>query len=679
MARKCLDIRIFPMFLCGKHKPKAMKKHLFTIVSIALSGTVLGQCLPPSGHAFLDVNNVSARLNNAMGHFWDEQSTARYEIPKGSGKHSLYAGSVWVGGQDATGDVKVAAVRYRQVGDDYWPGPISTVDAATSPETCAQYDRIWKLNRWQVAEFRARLGQPDYIIPQEILDWPAHGDAGQGQAYHLAPYKDVNFNGQYDPLNGDYPAFVFEGEANPDRDLMGDQVLWWIVNDTGNEHTETGGNAIGLEMHCMAYAFSTCNFLNDQTFYRYTLINRSDTTLYESYVGLWVDVDLGFAIDDYVACDVRRGMGYGYNGFAVDGIGGPTQYGAYPPAVGIDILKGPWKDADGEDNDADGLVDNETHGMAKFVYHNNSGGGGNPAQADPQSSIHYYNYLRGIWLDGTPMCYGGNGHPSSGCNAGVTCDYMFPGDSDPEGLGTGGAPMSSWTEQTAGNVPFDRRFMLSSGPFTFSPGDIHFVHSAAVWARDTVTNDLSVTALQATDDLVQSAFDAKFQGLECCPPDASIAFQRPDTFLFLFASVAEGQSYQWYFGDGQTSTERFPTHTYATYGTYNVCLNVTNACGVDIYCETVDIALGSTSIADVEAQRIGLTIHPNPTSSGFHIALSSGALLSVALTDALGRSILSPTVAGTAAFVPTDGLAAGIYFATVVTSKGTAVQRVVVQ
>ncbi len=50
-----------------------------------------------------------------------------------------------------------------------------------------------------------------------------------------------------------------------------------------------------------------------------------------------------------------------------------------------------------------------------------------------------------------------------------------------------------------------------------------------------------------------------------------------NTVIFEDLSTADGNitSYNWDFGDGNTSTEQNPTHTYATPGTYNVCLTIT--------------------------------------------------------------------------------------------------------
>ena len=64
----------------------------------------------------------------------------------------------------------------------------------------------------------------------------------------------------------------------------------------------------------------------------------------------WVDTDLGYAFDDFVGCDVSRGLGYCYNGAAVDGNGEPESYGDQPPAIGVDFFQGPYMDPDGFDN-----------------------------------------------------------------------------------------------------------------------------------------------------------------------------------------------------------------------------------------------------------------------------------------------------------------------------------------
>lgn len=510
-------------------------------------------CAPPATSIELDLNNIRTLIHSGGDMWWDLQNTPQYEVPKGSGKHSLFAGSLWMGGVDVNGQLKVAAVRFRQVGYDFWPGPLNTTTAEIDPATCSEYDKFFPITRTEVDQFVGwylcsndpdcdeNIDFPGYTIPKSILEWPAHGDIALGQDFNLAPYYDADGSGNYNPEDGgDYPYYDlnptdFDCLSEREVKLFGDETLWWVFNDKGNIHTETGANPIGMEIRGQAFAFSTNDEINDMTFYNYELINRGSFTLTETYFAQWVDADLGFAQDDYVGCDVQRGLGYCYNGFAVDGTGGPQHYGENPPAIGVDFFQGPYQDNDQMDNPlynncevvqatseggivyggigvgyGDGIADNERFGMRRFVYHNNTGG--NPAQGDPQTGADYYNYMRGVWLDGAPMCYGQTGHPAGGCDQGTLAGYMFPGDSDPCGWGTAGQPQATWTEQTAGNPPLDRRFMQSAGPFTLEPGAVNDITVGVVWARANNASDPfeSVKKVLIADDKAQSLFDNCF-------------------------------------------------------------------------------------------------------------------------------------------------------------------------
>src|SRR3954471_11697903 len=75
-------------------------------------------CSPGIATADLDIGNVRARILT-NGDMWWDLANPKYEIPKGSGKHSMFTGSLWFGGVDAGSQVKVAAQTYRQTGSDF--------------------------------------------------------------------------------------------------------------------------------------------------------------------------------------------------------------------------------------------------------------------------------------------------------------------------------------------------------------------------------------------------------------------------------------------------------------------------------------------------------------------------------------------------------------------------------
>ncbi|MCI5055213.1 MAG: T9SS C-terminal target domain-containing protein, partial [Flavobacteriales bacterium] len=534
---------------------------------------IAANCIPPSSARELNINNVTALIQSGGDMWWDLQQSPKYEVPKGSGKTALFAGALWLGGVDVSNQLKVAGQRFRTNGNiDYWTGPLRTDGTAEiDPATCVEYDRHFESTRQEVAtfvdwfqsgEFDAINGTNTqqekypggYTIPKFILEWP-----WQEYDEYLAPFFDYNGDGIYNPLDGDYPGYDLTGttDCRTDRliNIFGDQNLWWVFNDKGNIHTESGAEAIGMEIRAQAFAFATNDEVNDMTFYNYELLNRSTFTLTETYMGQWVDADLGNPQDDYVGCDVMRGLGYCYNGDEVDeDNSGAIGYGDNPPAIGVDFFQGPYQDNDGIDNEigigtdealngvgyGDGIPDNERFGMRRFLYHNNDGS----VRGDPTNGSEYYNYLRGIWRDGSKMVYGGTGHPA-GCpgtgpgSGGFTCveaDFMFPDDTDPQNWGTGGTPTGSWNEINSGNTPFDRRFIQSAGPFTLAPGATNNITVGVVWSQATSGGAFgSVQKLRQADDKTQALFDNCFKLLE--GPDApDLTFQELDQELILYIS-----------------------------------------------------------------------------------------------------------------------------------------------
>jgi hypothetical protein len=55
--------------------------------------------------------------------------------------------------------------------------------------------------------------------------------------------------------------------------------------------------------------------------------------------------------------------------------------------------------------------------------------------------------------------------------------------------------------------------------------------------------------------------------------------------------------WSWTFGDGNSSTEQNTVHTFATEGTYEVCLTVQNGCGPSVTCHQVQVTPSGSTIA----------------------------------------------------------------------------------
>lgn len=555
-------------------------------------------CSPASQRAQLAFNNVAARLANG-GTLWNDATTgSSYAVPKGAvpQTHALYAGALWMGGEDPVGNLKLAASTFGgNTGSDFWPGPLDIGGTAEiSPDECLEWDKMYVTSKSEVAAHRAHFAVPvdqregTYSTPSTILNWPATGNSSSKDTY-IAPFFDAGEDGEYDPEDGDYPGYDLTGNVECRSDerfvpLFGDTTVYWVFNDKGNSHA-SGGSPIGMEIRAQAFAFSSEDEVNNMTFYNYVIINQGSQVLTNTYFGQWVDADLGNAADDFVGCDATLGLGFCYNGdnFDEDGTNGQVGYGENPPAIGIDFFEGPFQDSDfidsltGElyvgdqrrksdiefdnpltDNaqDAydslgipygglgigygDGEGNNERFGMRKFIYYNRGDMAIEGVNGEPDNQFDYYNYLKGIWQNGSEMVYGGNG--ISDGTAGQKADFMFPGTSDVLGFGTDGNVQPDWTEVTAGVQPGDRRFMQSAGPFTLNAGDVNNITVGVVYGRASSGGALaSVQAMKVADKKAQQLFDNCFQILE--GPDApDLTIKEYDKELIIYISNPESSN-----------------------------------------------------------------------------------------------------------------------------------------
>jgi len=322
-------------------------------------------CAQATAQTDLNINNVRARLLIGGDFGWDGNQ-ARYIVPNvGPGEpevSSIFAGALWMGGVDPGGNLKLAAQQYGTgIGaSDYWPGPL-TETGITDVESCANWDRFFTvtsddidlhLMQYQQAQDENTAYDAE-LIPNTIKEWPAIGNpfffelAGfelPSGLQGLGAFFDENADGIYNPQFGDYPIIEVRGCPSPQYP---DEMKFWIFNDFGNLHTESGGDAIGMEIQAQSFAYATDDALNDMTFSRYKLINRAVESIENTYFGVWIDPGLGCGEDDYVGCDTIRDLMYVYNSDAVDGSVGAScpnginTYGDKIPYLGVDFFRGP--------------------------------------------------------------------------------------------------------------------------------------------------------------------------------------------------------------------------------------------------------------------------------------------------------------------------------------------------
>lgn len=123
-----------------------MRKILIILLCIPTLG--FGQQNPATSQGVFDINGVKTSVGPAA-FMWD-LTDAKYEVPKGFGKNSIFAHEYWMGGIDDGGQLRVAAMTYRQSGNDFWAGPVSD-SAYHNQANMNGWDRVLLIKRLYIS------------------------------------------------------------------------------------------------------------------------------------------------------------------------------------------------------------------------------------------------------------------------------------------------------------------------------------------------------------------------------------------------------------------------------------------------------------------------------------------------------------------------------------------------
>ncbi len=481
-------------------------------------------CVPATSLTQLDVNNVKAKLLHGGSFWWDGEGTAGYEAPKEGGVHTLFAGGLWMGGFDPAGELRLAAHMYGYGSNnvDFYPGPLDE-NGEITPDQCANYDRFWETSSTDINAFLADWsdGILDDPPPPSITSWPATGNPFfeiifgfdlPPAGHDMAPFIDTNDDGMYNPLDGDYPDIH-----------QADQAIWWVFNDAGYVHGESGGMPLHAEVQMLAYAYETSDELNNATFYDVKLLNRSNMMLDSMYLGLWVDPDLGCHHDDYFGSYPEEQLAFVYNADDVDGTqdcecsGGVATYCEDIPMTAIKILKGVTGQRVFDENGglmlpslgaaADTLID---CGLSCFMYFNGGWSEPIPGTEDPSIPLEYYRYLSGTWRNGVPLTSGEDGYSQNG---GLPAKHVFY-DSPDDSLG--------WSMCAEDLTPDHHHIVVSSGPFQMSPGSVNDLSFAVLFVPDVPYPCPSVTHLQDACQAAENVYDQMVPTKEIHSPHLTV-------------------------------------------------------------------------------------------------------------------------------------------------------------
>ncbi len=139
-------------------------------------------------------------------------------------------------------------------------------------------------------------------------------------------------------------------------------------------------------------------------------------------------------------------------------------------------------------------------------------------------------------------------------------------------------------------------------------------------------------------------------------------------------STGTGLSYYWNWGDGSYSTVPYPSHTYASAGTYTICLSISSANCSDSFCVTYNVArmngtnnpMHSITFLDPNANGIQtitkevVNVYPIPASSTLTVEATANEIKTAVVRDMQGRIMSDFSVKGKQLDIAQ--LPVGIYF-----------------
>lgn len=396
---------------------------------------------------------------------------------------------------------------------DELPGPYTT-NAQYNEVLEAKYNRPYHVSLQMIEDHIDSLqtGSAAYIPVFGIMNWPAHGNTALGQEADLAPFVDINSNGIYEPLAGDYPK------------IYGNDCVFSITHYRDNGDA---GKAFEIQSYVYTQSCDTSETFDNVLMRKVKIISRG-VEMDSLYFGGYFDGDLGNYNDDYVGTNVDLGLIYNYNGDMNDEDNSGRQgFNDTVPAQGIMILKGFKQANDGLDNGIgivpgesvngygynDGVIDNEYTGL--YASMKFTGTGGPADQADPSSVMGWYHVLNGRFQFGDQMYYGGTGFSGSAGASSIETRYMYTRNEDTYHFGTAGVnPGFTWSEmEPAGtgsqsNPMGDRRGAFSFGKSALSDGETIELDYAYLIKRPDIPSNIfePVTDLFVKATAMRSAF-----------------------------------------------------------------------------------------------------------------------------------------------------------------------------
>ena len=554
------------------------------IFRIAEDGSTgeLTTSIPPKS---IEANNIRTSASARGQLFWDGDDVNTH-FPKDSATSTIFAGGLWFSGIDQGGNLHTAFTNYTQT--DFSPGPFNA-----DPQDWESWDQVWRVNKQLINKLQEDWldGTIDGAYPIDLWTYPGVGNPNfnlfGGQAVvpnNTAPFIDVNNDGVYNILDGDYPQ------------MKGDDMIWWIMSNK-IAGTNLGGEPLEIEVRGTLYAYG-CDgnsVLYNTAFLDFDITNFSANEYSDVHIGTFIDFDIGCYLDDYIGTLIESNAVFGYNDSPLDGEPDCLNYPSFEPEK-IPLQSVIYLNTD-----------------MSYSMHWNNVFFNEPGTGPPNNSLELHNFLQGIWTDGSPQTEGGNGYGGT-----VPIDYAFPGN-----------PFNSneWHMCAEDLGINDRRMVMVTGPHSLFPNQIMHLDLGMLTHENIDYACPDISQVENEIAILQNLYNNG--GLDYnlyLGPD--LDFVEGEVITLDAGSGAI--TYSW--STGETT----PTIEVSSPGIYSVTITTAADCA---YVDEVNVG-GVVSLNEIQTK--APKVYPNPASSHIFVELTDDDIPQfITLENTLGQPIKS--------------------------------------
>jgi PKD repeat protein len=164
---------------------------------------------------------------------------------------------------------------------------------------------------------------------------------------------------------------------------------------------------------------------------------------------------------------------------------------------------------------------------------------------------------------------------------------------------------------------------------------------------------------------------AKISSLPEYNPDADFTSNQLWGSMFSFTDQSSDvDTWQWNFGDGNSSTEQNPSHEYMSSGTFTVTL----IASFESCADTHSLQVASTVGIEDQDQENYFSIYPNPFTSEAVVTWNNSKAtksFEMQVYDLTGKQVYKLPLHTSGQKIDRNGLSAGVYFCRITSTDGT--------